>query len=226
MENLKCDHKVFNASSGRNLNEEDRIMKLFSDDNNVFICDEGKWEGIVNEAWKEFVDEKGSDCTFEDGIFVVGDTIGFENEEEKGDEGIKDDVVNGSKDESNGPLNNDTMLKDIEEWRVSKSEVSLGSRSFDVEIALDKGGSTRGKISGIITLKKEVKDGDLKENGEGNAFEESENVGDHYFEEHTYMLPMFDGNNLGQRILNEKLQIKDDLMFEATGVEKVIFEGF
>lgn len=51
--------------SGRNVNEGEGIMKLFSDDYDVSFGDESKLEGIADEVWKKFVDEKRSSSTLE-----------------------------------------------------------------------------------------------------------------------------------------------------------------
>ncbi|KAK1372241.1 hypothetical protein POM88_028434 [Heracleum sosnowskyi] len=139
---------------------------------------ETPWAKIDSSVGK--LDSTGrneSDCgkVAANGVFVMVD-VDFEDENEKSAEEIKDDMFNSSKDESNRPLNNDVMLKDIEEWRASKSEISLALGSVNVANTLDVGGGTKEKVSEIGTLKEEVKDGDLNGNGKENGFEESENV--------------------------------------------------
>ncbi|KAK1354184.1 hypothetical protein POM88_047440 [Heracleum sosnowskyi] len=142
------------------------------------------------------------------GVFVMVD-VGFEDENEKSAEEIKDGMFNSSKDESNRPLNNDIMLKDIEEWRASKSEISLALGSVNVANALDVGGGTKEKVSEIGTLKEEVKDGDLNGNGEENAFEESENVEDQSCEEHYMVSKIYRSNDMSTIVNEGKLFVFD-----------------
>ncbi|KAK1356677.1 hypothetical protein POM88_049933 [Heracleum sosnowskyi] len=196
------DPHMFDGSPEREFVHENGSDSTFEDGEDENETPRAIVDSSVGKLDSKGRNESDGGMVAANGVFVIVDDVGFENENEKSAEEIKDDMFNSSKDESNRPLNNDIMLKDIEEWRPSKSEISLALGSVNVANALDVGDGTKEKNSEIGTLKEEVKDGDLNGNGEENAFEESENVEDQSCEEHYMVSKIYRSNDMST-IVNE-----------------------